>query len=577
MKRAALRHAGAAVTAAALVGAVAAPVTTTAAPASTRTISYHGYQAVVPASWRVVDLARDPNACVRFDIPSVYLGHPGDQSTCPSHLVGRTAGLVIEPLDQTVAPRVSRDVALAGRGSAAAPRTAVTRDGTIEVAVESAGVLVTASHAPDTEDAVRQSLEHASLAAGAEPASIPRETANASLAASGPQPGSYLGKGFDTCGAPSQSFMDKWLASSPYRAIGVYTSGASRGCSQPNLTSSWVTTQTGKGWHLIPIDVAYQAPCSSFSQRISTTPATARSQGSGEAQTAAAAAQALGLPAGSAIYSDIEGYTPSSSCTGGVLSYLSGFTEKLHALGYLSGLYSSGASGIKDAAAAYNNTAYTRVDHLWFAWWNKVADTNAGSYAPASYWANHQRLHQYNNLTETWGGSSLNIDTNYLDVGTGTPPPVSPCAGVNLNATSYPQLNSGATGAQVTAAQCLLQSAGYLPNNLDPSGVLDATTAAAVKAFQQAVGLAATGAIDSHTWTALLSAGDTPTLRSGSTGAAVERLQRALTAALARTVAIDGQFGAGTDTAVRNYQTAHALGTDGIVGAKSWVALQAGK
>ena len=39
------------------------------------------------------------------------------------------------------------------------------------------------------------------------------------------------------------------------------------------------------------------------------------------------------------------------------------------------------------------------------------------------------------------------------------------------------------------------------------------------------------------------------TLRNGSTGTAVRRLQRSLTAALARTVAIDGQFGAGTETA----------------------------
>ena len=577
MRTAALRHAGAAATAAALVGAIAAPASATAAPASTQTISYHGYQATVPASWRVVDLAKDPTACVRFDTPSVYLGHPGDQSRCPAHLVGRTVGLVVEPLDQTVAARVTGDVALAARGGAAAPATAITRDGTITVAVEQAGVLVTASHAPDTEDAVRQVLEHATVTKGGTPASLPRAAAASTLAAAGPQPGNYLGKGFDACGAPSQSFMDKWLASSPYRAVGVYISGASRGCSQPNLTSTWVSTQTGKGWHLIPIDVAYQAPCTSFSQKISTTPATARSQGSGEAQTAANAAAALGLPAGSAIYSDIEGYNSTASCKASVLSYLSGWTEKLHALGYLSGVYSSAASGIKDAGSAYNDSTYTRVDHLWFAWWNSAADTNTGSYVPASYWANHQRLHQYANKTETWGGSSLNIDVNYLDVGTGTVTPPSGCAAAGVNFTSYPQLNANASGAQVTAAQCLLQSAGYLAGELDPSGVFDAVTVQATKDFQTAKALSVTGSVDSHTWTALLSAGDTPMLRSGSTGAAVERLQRTLTAALGQTVGIDGQFGSLTDQAARSYQSSRGLQVDGIVGAASWAAMQAGK
>ena len=34
--------------------------------------------------------------------------------------------------------------------------------------------------------------------------------------------------------------MSAW-AGSPYRAIGVYIGGLNRGCSQPNLTASWVS------------------------------------------------------------------------------------------------------------------------------------------------------------------------------------------------------------------------------------------------------------------------------------------------------------------------------------------------
>src|SRR5688572_25935728 len=94
-----------------------------------------------------------------------------------------------------------------------------------------------------------------------------------------PQPGTFTGKGFDTCTAPSQSAMNAWRASSPYRAIGIYISGASRSCAQPNLTANWVSNQVANGWRLIPIELGYQAPCGTRTPKMSATPATARSQG----------------------------------------------------------------------------------------------------------------------------------------------------------------------------------------------------------------------------------------------------------------------------------------------------------
>jgi peptidoglycan hydrolase-like protein with peptidoglycan-binding domain len=427
---------------------------------------------------------------------------------------------------------------------------------------------VTAVHTPGTEPAVRQIIEHAGLTSGGSPASV---RASSRKMAVSPQPGSFLGNGFDVCAAPQQSTMDRWRSSSPYRAVGVYISGGLRACAQPNLTSSWVSTQAGKGWHLIPLDVGRQAPCSSYSTKISSTPATARSQGSDAATASVAAAQALGMPAGSAIYSDIEGYGAGASCTAAVLSYLSGWTEGLHARGYLSGLYSSGSSGIHDAANAYTDPGYTRVDHIWFAWWNHAADTNSGSYAPASTWAGHQRIHQYDNVSETWGGTTLNIDRNYLDVGEGTVQPPPACATVTLDFAAYPSLAGGAVGDEVKAAQCLLDNAAT------PSGVFDEPTRTATSAFQRAHGLPVTGVVDSHTWTALLASGDTPTLRTGSTGAAVGRLQRALTAALSRPIDTDGLFGSQTDQAVRDYQSSRALTSDGVAGTATWTALQAGR
>ncbi|MFB8174384.1 hypothetical protein ACFC60_41210, partial [Kitasatospora purpeofusca] len=71
-----------------------------AAPAGgpdTKAVTYQGHVFQVPSTWAVVDLAVDPQACVRFDQHAVYLGHPGDQQVCPPRLIGRTEALLVEP------------------------------------------------------------------------------------------------------------------------------------------------------------------------------------------------------------------------------------------------------------------------------------------------------------------------------------------------------------------------------------------------------------------------------------------------------------------------------------------------
>ena len=63
-----------------------------------------------------------------------------------------------------------------------------------------------------------------------------------------------------------------------------------------------------------------------------------------------------------------------------------------------------------------------------------------------------------------------------------------------------------------------------------------------------------------------------PTLKTGSSGAAVVTLQHFLNAHNAGLDA-DGQFGPATNTAVRNFQSAKGLGVDGVVGPQTWSAL----
>lgn len=64
-----------------------------------------------------------------------------------------------------------------------------------------------------------------------------------------------------------------------------------------------------------------------------------------------------------------------------------------------------------------------------------------------------------------------------------------------------------------------------------------------------------------------------PTLRNGTSGIDVRRLQVALNQAWPR-VEADGAFGPATVAAVKLFQRAHGLTADGIVGKKTWEALR---
>jgi hypothetical protein len=223
----------------------------------------------------------------------------------------------------------------------------------------------------------------------------------------------YTGLGFDACTAPSRRSMSAW-ASSPYRAIGVYIGGLNRGCSQPNLTASWVAEQTAAGWHLIPTYVGLQAPTSSCSSCAKLSASAAASQGSEAAADAVNQARIAGIGEGSPIYFDMESYTRTTSASNATLTFLAAWTARLHALGYESGVYGSSASGIADLAARIGS-GYELPDDIWIANWNGRADAR-DSYVPASAWSDHQRIHQYRGgHDESYGGVTINVDNNYVE------------------------------------------------------------------------------------------------------------------------------------------------------------------
>src|SRR5674476_740807 len=193
--------------------------------------------------------------------------------------------------------------------------------------------------------------------------------------------------------------------------------GVNRECAQPLLTAQWVNTQQfSTGWHLLPIYMGLQPYCTTSTKPYRFTAADAATSGRAAADDAVVQAQALGVGTGSTIYSDIEAYSPTdSACTTAVLTYQSQWTQRLHALGYLSGFYSSLGSGVRDQVAAYDSTSYVRPDYLWFARHDGVATVSDPS-IPSSYWL-HRRIKQYRGgALETYGGQSLNVDRDQFDV-----------------------------------------------------------------------------------------------------------------------------------------------------------------
>ena len=225
----------------------------------------------------------------------------------------------------------------------------------------------------------------------------------------------FTGLGFDACATPSKREMSAW-GSSPYRAIGVYIGGQNRGCSQPNLTASWVAEQVAAGWHLIPTYVGLQAPTSSCGSCAKLSAAAATSQGVAEANDAVEQARAVAIGPGSPIYFDMESYSTGGSASSATLNFLTAWTSRLHALGYSAGVYSSGASGIADLAAKLGS-GYLEPDELWSANWN--GSPASDPYVPPGSWSGH-RIHQYRGgHDETYGGVTINIDNDYVEGATG--------------------------------------------------------------------------------------------------------------------------------------------------------------
>ncbi|WP_424214260.1 glycoside hydrolase domain-containing protein [Streptomyces sp. BI20] len=407
----------------------AGPTAVPRAPADGREVDYLGTTVTVPADWRVVDFARDPHACLRLDRPTLYLGTPGDQADCPARgAADRADTLHLEPAAEA-APRVDlptldrlAELTEDGDGPVAAALRAARE---ARRTLPGGRLLATVSYA-ETPDTVRRILERAvtdldadagapglARTATATPAAHPATPRTAGRPTGRPEPLDV--EGFDACTAPTQDTMDAWRAHSPFRAVGVYIGGRARACAQPRLTADWIERQRAAGWHPMPIWVGPQ-PWANRATALAGEPAAAARQGLEAADGAAAAARALGLAPGSVLYLDVEHYQDRAAWDAPVLAYTAAWTERLHELGWASGVYAAANSGVRALAGHHERERAGTPDVLWSAAWNgraETGDTAMGLPAGTPLWSGASRVHQYRgDHAATFGGARLTIDRN---------------------------------------------------------------------------------------------------------------------------------------------------------------------
>jgi hypothetical protein len=112
------------------------------------------------------------------------------------------------------------------------------------------------------------------------------------------------------------------------------------------------------------------------------------------------------------VYYDMEYYpTSSASCSNAVQAFVDGWTTEMHTLGFRAGVYGSPIDANVDWHGLDHNP-----DAVWLASWNGVASVWGISPLSDNLWKYDQRIHQYRGgHNETWGGITLNIDSDIED------------------------------------------------------------------------------------------------------------------------------------------------------------------
>ena len=232
----------------------------------------------------------------------------------------------------------------------------------------------------------------------------------------------FKGHAFDICNVPTLSQLNTWYSKSPYRAVNLYIGGISRYCSNTALNASYVKKIGEQGWKLIPTWVGHQAPCTTRSYLFPYNVDQAYQYGVNNANQAQAKMKELGLTypngQGGVIYLDLENFDYSASCSAAARAYVNGWTTRLAQLGIMSGLYAH-------ARVLRDNQMHTIAkvpDAVWIAEWYSTPGFRPNEtvwglrYLSDGVWIDYQRILQYcGDHNETWGGVTLNIDSNVAE------------------------------------------------------------------------------------------------------------------------------------------------------------------
>lgn len=140
---------------------------------------------------------------------------------------------------------------------------------------------------------------------------------------------------------------------------------------------------------------------------------------------------------------------------------------------------------------------------------------------------------------------------------------------------SYPTLQLGSEGAKVEELQRLLMPRLPGPDRFPVNGIFNSETQHAVETAQYQFFLKQTGIADEMLWKSLYAKAPVgkPVLRRGAKNELVAMVQEVLKDNGLYGGAVDGDFGAGTETAIKNIQRTRHLTVDGVIGNQTWKAL----
>jgi hypothetical protein len=125
---------------------------------------------------------------------------------------------------------------------------------------------------------------------------------------------------------------------------------------------------------------------------------------------------------------------------------------------------------------------------------------------------------------------------------------------------AWPVLQTGSSGKNVSALQCLLTFQGY---SLTIDGSFGSGTQTAVVNFQKAKNLTADGVVGANTLSALI-----VTVQNGANNYAARAAQYLLSKF--ETITVDGAFGTNSTAIAKTFQQKMGLSSDGIIGSTTW-------